>query len=83
MPALDPFSNEADSIMIDDLTVENRLDRLELYGSVQITKDKAGLKVAEELKALIDAAVAALRADKSLPDHIPIAPTQKVENPFK
>ena len=83
MTTLNPFSNEADSIMIDDLTVENRLDRLELYGSAQITRDKAGLKLAEELKELIDATVAALRADKNLPDHIPIAPTEKVNNPFK
>jgi hypothetical protein len=83
MSILDPFANEADSIMIGDLTVENRLDRIELYGSLQITRDKAGLKLAEELKDLIDAAVAALRADKNLPDHIAVVPTQSVDNPFK
>jgi hypothetical protein len=69
--------------MIGDLTVENRLDRIELYGSLQITRDKAGLKLAEEMKDLIDAIAATLRADKNLPDHITIAPAQRVDNPFK
>jgi hypothetical protein len=76
-----PFENEADSIDIGELTVENRLDRIELYGSAQITRDKAGLKLAQELKALIDAAVAKLQAE-DLPDHIPIEPPDSVDNPF-
>ena len=82
MSAIKPFQNEADSIMIDDLTIENGLDRIALYGSLQITRDKAGLKLAKELKALIDATVAALQAEK-LPDHIAIQPPDEVDNPFK
>jgi hypothetical protein len=77
-----PFQNEAESIVIDDITVENRLDSIELYGSAQITKDKAGLKIAKELKQLIDATIEVLQAE-SLPDNIPIVPMNNVDNPFK
>jgi hypothetical protein len=82
MSTIKPFQNEADSVVIGELTIENRLDRIELYGSLQITKDKEGLKLAQELKELIDAAVKALQAE-DLPDHVPIAPTENVDNPFK
>ncbi len=82
MPTIKPFQNEEDSIAITDLTVENRLDRIELYGSLTITKDKAGLAIAKELKTLIDDTVAALQAEH-LPDRISIAPTDNIDNPFK
>ena len=82
MADIQPFQNEEESLSIGELTVENRLDRLSLYGSLQITKDKAGLKQALELKALIDAAVAALQAAK-LPEHITVTPAERVDNPFK
>lgn len=82
MPSIKPFQNEADSIDIGELTVENRLDRIELYGSLQITRDKAGLALAKELKALLDSTVKALQGD-DLPDHIPITPTDKTDNPFQ
>ena len=77
-----PFQNEEDAVSIGELNAENRLDRISLYGALQITRDKAGLKLALELKALVDAAVAALQNEK-LPEHIAVAPSEKVENPFK
>lgn len=82
MSTLQPFANEADSITIGDLTIENRLDRLELYGSVQITRDKEGLALAQELKALLDATLQILESE-DLPDQVPIEPTDEVDNPFK
>lgn len=82
MSTIKPFQNEEDSIVISDLTVENRFDRIELYGSLAITKDKAGLAIAQELKTLIDDTVAALQAEH-LPDRVPIAPTDTIDNPFK
>jgi hypothetical protein len=82
MSTIKPFQNEEDSIAISDLTVENRFDRIELYGSLAITKDKAGLAIAQELKTLIDDTVEALQAEH-LPDHVPIAPTDTIDNPFK
>jgi hypothetical protein len=65
-----------------ELTIENRPDRIAIYGAANIAKDKAGLALAQELKALIDATVATLEAEKNLPDRIPVAPSQAVSNPF-
>ena len=78
-----PFANESDSIGIDELTIENRVDQLELYGSLAITRDKVGLERAQQLKAVVDAAVKALQDDAALPDKIAFKPTDKVDNPFK
>lgn len=83
MNTLKPFANESDSIAIDELTIENRVDQLELYGSLAITRDKAGLARALELKALIDATVAELQAAPDLPDQIAVRPTDQIDNPFK
>lgn len=83
MSTINPFKNEEESIAIGELTVENRLDRIELYGSLQITKDRAGLQMAEDLKRLIDETVVALKAEKNLPERIPPAPPRdRVDNPF-
>lgn len=83
MPTMTPYSNDAASIQIDELTVENNPDRVAVYGSVQLTKDKIGLKHARELKAIIDAVVTSLEADNHLPDKITIKPGDQVDNPFK
>lgn len=83
MPTLQPFQNEADSITIGELTVENRLDQLELYGALAITRDKAGLRLALEIKALIDATVQQLQNTADLPEMISTRPTDSVDNPFK
>ncbi len=80
---LKPFENESDSIAIDELTVENRVDQLEIYGSLAITRDKLGLERALRLKAVVDAAVKALQDDAALPDKIAFRPTDSVDNPFK
>jgi len=81
MSTIKPFQNETDSIMIDDLTIENRLDRIELSGALQITRDKTGLQFAKDLKALIDATVDELQKE-NLPDHVSIRLAEKVKNPF-
>ncbi len=82
MSPIQPFANEADSITIGDLTIENRLDRLEIYGSIQITRDKEGLALAQELKSLLDATLQVLESEE-LPDQVPIEPNDEVDNPFK
>ncbi|HYD78720.1 MAG TPA: hypothetical protein VEC06_02840 [Paucimonas sp.] len=76
-----PFQNEAEVATIGELTVENRLDRIELYGALTLTKDQAGLRLALALKELIDATVAALR-QADLPEHITPAASDQVPNPF-
>lgn len=77
-----PYKNEADCITIgEDLTIENRRDRVSIFGSIDLTLDKEGLKAAKELKTIIDRTVAALE-NESLPDHIAITERETVKNPF-
>lgn len=82
MSTIKPYANEADSITIGELTVENREDRLELYGSLQLTRDKEGLALARELKALVEATLEVLESE-DLPDRIEIDPPDEVDNPFQ
>lgn len=83
MPELDPFANEEDSLEIGDMTIENRLDQIAIYGDIQLTRDKRGLEQAKALKAVLDAVVDVLEHDKNLPDQISYKPTDSVDNPFK
>jgi hypothetical protein len=81
---LDPFADEATALQLGDLKIENRLDRLALYGSLDLTKDKAGLRLARELHAVLGAVVAALeREGGGLPEAVE-APRvdDRVKNPF-
>ncbi len=80
---LRPFENEQDSLVIDALTIENRVDQLEIYGSLAITRDKIGLAYALQLKQILDATVSALQNDSALPDQITFKPSDQVDNPFK
>ena len=82
MSAFKPYANETDALALDELTIENRLDQVALYGSVVFTKDKAGLERATKVKTLIDAIVEALHREPDLPEHIAVKPTDKVKNPF-
>lgn len=76
-----PFANSSDSIGIGELTVENRTDRIECYGNLTLTKDKAGLALAKELKKMADAVVQSLEG-QNLPDTLPPPKNDKVKNPF-
>jgi hypothetical protein len=79
---IDPFANESETLQIDDLTVENRTDRVSLYGSLAITRDKPGLEAARTLAALFQAIVAKLAAE-DLPDRLPPPKNvDTVKNPF-
>lgn len=70
MKPIKPYANESESLEIADLTIENRTDRVQIYGSIHLTRDKAGLGNARILKQLLDDVVQALESDKSLPDEI-------------
>ena len=76
-----PYENEADSLTLGELTIENRLDRVSISGTIELTKDKEGLQYAYELKRIIDATIAELK-NKDLSEHIAIAPVEIVANPF-
>ena len=47
MPNLIPFADDASSVSIDKLTVENGTDRIAISGSLDITRDKQGLAHAQ------------------------------------
>jgi hypothetical protein len=76
-----PFANETECLQIGDLTIENRIDRVSIYGSLDLTLDKSGLNHTRQLKAILDLTVAELeKAD--LPDSIAVIEPETVKNPF-
>ena len=78
-----PYQNESDVLTLGNLTIENRVDRISLMGDVELTKDQRGLLLAKKLKAVIDATVLALEAEKgTLPASVATNPPTKVRNPF-
>jgi hypothetical protein len=82
MDTIRPFENEAESLQIAELTIENRLDRISIYGNIDITRDKAGLEQARQLRALLEQTVRVLESEE-LPDQIETKPTDQVPNPFQ
>ncbi len=81
--SLKPFADEATALQIAGLTIENRLDRVALFGSIDLTKDRAGLRRARELRLLLEAIVSALeREGDSLPEAIEVKATDTVKNPL-
>jgi hypothetical protein len=58
-------------------------NRLALYGSLNITRDKVGLRHALALKAIVDQTVQVLSAEPDLPEQPPPAnKPNTVRNPF-
>jgi hypothetical protein len=83
METIDPFANESESLQIDDLTIENRTDKVSMYGSIDITRDKRGLELAQSIKSLLDSIVKRL-SQEDLPDSIPPPRNiDEVKNPFE
>lgn len=83
MAKLTPFADDAASITVGELTVENGTQAIALYGSLDITRDKQGLAHAHALQALLTQAIGIMEADKRLPDAVPPpAPAKTVSNPF-
>lgn len=76
-----PFQNEVDCVQINELTIENRVDRVSIFGSIDLTLDKEGLKAARELKAILDLTLAEMEKT-DLPTHIAVKKPKTVENPF-
>ena len=76
------FENGTESHAIHDLTVENDLDCVSLYGNLQITKDQAGLKAAKVLQAQLNDIVQQLEEIPDLPEKIERNDADEIENPF-
>ena len=79
--ALKPFTNESDCLQIGGITIENRVDRLSIFGNIDITRDKEGLAVARELKTILDLTLTELES-ADLPDKVTLKPVKTVKNPF-
>lgn len=76
-----PYANDADSLAIDGLTIENGTDRITLYGDLTLSRDQAGLARARELHQFLGAALAVLES-QDLPAKIQDKPSGDVANPF-
>jgi len=73
------FSDQ--SLKIDELTIESREDQVAIYGDINITRDKEGLRKAHEIKALMESMIEALQKE-DLPEKIKLKPIDVVDNPF-
>ncbi len=82
MKRIRPFVDEATSLAIGDLTIENRLDRVSLSGSLDLTKDAAGLDYARSLREVLDMVVSTLEAEPALPASASVEGISSVPNPF-
>ncbi|HEY3488615.1 MAG TPA: hypothetical protein VGK27_00675 [Candidatus Deferrimicrobiaceae bacterium] len=80
----DPYKNESEVIGIGpDLTIENRLDRVTMIGSIDLTLDQEGIRKAEALRMLLDRVCRALRERKPLPPKVVTVSPTAIDNPFE
>jgi hypothetical protein len=78
-----PFENESESDSIGNLTIENRTDRVTIYGNVHLTRDKAGLAHARALRDFLNQVVRALEDDRNLPERLNLGNAPRpIKNPF-
>ena len=65
------------------MKVENGRDRIAIYGSLDLTRDKAGLALAHDLRTALDGIIKVLEADPALPATVPPPKASRtVPNPF-
>ena len=78
-----PFADDAAVQTLGTLSIENGTARIGLHGSLDLTRDRAGLARARALKATVDAIVAALQAAE-LPEAVAddTRGAETVKNPF-
>ena len=77
-----PFEGGDESQAIQDLTLENDIDRISIYGNLQIAKDQEGLAKAKMLQSLLNDVVNYLEAQVDLPFKQDPPEAEEVENPF-
>lgn len=79
---IDAFENESEVVIIEDLTFENRTDRVSISGGIDITRDKIGLEKIRAIKKQIDK-IANKLENENLPDEIEVLAAKIVQNPFE
>ncbi|HEY0206207.1 MAG TPA: hypothetical protein VGC15_18880 [Acetobacteraceae bacterium] len=78
-----PFADDSAATSVGDLRLENGRDRIAVYGSLDLTRDQAGLALAREMRQVLESIIQVMEADKLLPASIPPAkPVGTVRNPF-
>jgi hypothetical protein len=83
MMDFNPFKNESDALTVGDLKIENGEDRIAVYGTLALTRDRAGLAAAKVLQAVFQKIAAELEAGPELPVRVAAAEIPaKVNNPF-
>ncbi|GEP01820.1 hypothetical protein [Methylobacterium haplocladii] len=82
-PEFRPFADDAAVRNFANLSFENGTTRIALHGSLDLTRDRAGLERAKALRAVLDAIVTALEAE-DLPQAVAetTRPPTIVKNPF-
>lgn len=84
--SIHPFADESACLQINGMTIENRLDRVSVFGSLELTRDKIGFAMARQLKIAIDAVVLQLESEDDagqLPESIKTGKTVEIDNPFE
>ncbi|MFW1858020.1 hypothetical protein [Acinetobacter defluvii] len=76
------FENGTESHSIHDLTLENGEDRINIYGNLQISKDRDGLQAAKVLQAYLNDIVKTLEQTSDLPEKVTTQIEGEIENPF-
>lgn len=64
------YENDTDGFTTGNLKITNGFDTIRVEGTLEITKDRAGLEAALKLKRGVDAAIDALKRDRNLPESI-------------
>lgn len=81
---MDFFNNESEVSEIGNLSIENRLDRISVYGDLDITPDNEGLLKARALHEMFRGIMMMLEYKMNTPVVTPVvAEVSEVDNPFK
>jgi len=78
-----PYADDTAATSVGDMQVENGRDRIAMYGSLDLTRDQAGLALARGMLSLLESVITALEGDPALPAAVPaLKKPGKAHNPF-
>lgn len=83
---INPFENDSQSMQIGELIIENQMDKISIYGDIDITKDKKGLEHIKQLHELTSTILDSLQNLADLPEDQSQEPSEAkeslIDNPF-
>lgn len=80
-----PYEQGVESYQLDDLTLENQLDVINIYGNLQLYQDQYSLQQAQHLLTLMQNIVGHLQnlqQQNQLPEKVGLMESRWVDNPF-